>query len=613
MNRLFAKGLGIGLACLTGLALMAPGVAAAADVALVIGNHDYRRAPDALSARVDARAVTEALERGGYEVVSGTNLSRSGMQDAIARFAERVDEADRAVVFYSGHALRTGGLTYLAPVDQSNDSLAEVMMGGVPFDLVLRLAGEASGQAVVFVDGAQLDGFAPKSYAEPGLAHIDAPDGVLVVSAAAPGRAIPRRSESRSAFARQVVDEFLAPGASIGRAVRRLQSPGWVGGETESSLVLVPEGRDRDSDSADDGDTGADSGTGALSPSELEARLGLTARERRRLQENLNRLGYDTRGTDGIFGAGTRSAIRRWQRANDLEETGYVTGEQIAMLREQAAEARSGSGGRTPADVEAALDLTDAERSGIQERLNTLGHETRGTDGSFGSGTRTAIRNWQRANGLEETGYLTGEQISMIHRQAAEARNGSGGRTPADVEAALDLTGAERSEIQERLNMLGYDTRGTDGVFGSGTRTAIRNWQRANDYDETGYLTDAQISLIHEQTARAGTPPTDDVSPAPDDPAAAESRLGLTRTDRLSVEQRLAYLGFSPGPQDGFFDEDTRWAIEGYQRSRGYPVTGYLDRQTIAGIVDETQGVRTGIVDGAEILFDILRGLGGQN
>ncbi|MDT8287737.1 MAG: transglycosylase SLT domain-containing protein, partial [Elusimicrobiales bacterium] len=36
--------------------------ATAADVALVIGNHDYQRAPDALSARADARAVAEALE-----------------------------------------------------------------------------------------------------------------------------------------------------------------------------------------------------------------------------------------------------------------------------------------------------------------------------------------------------------------------------------------------------------------------------------------------------------------------------------------------------------------------------------------------------------------------
>ena len=278
------------------------------------------------------------------------------------------------------------------------------------------------------------------------------------------------------------------------------------------------------------------------------------------------------------------------------------------MIDRQAAQADTG--GQTPAQVEQSLNLTATERSTLQENLTALGYDTRGTGGTFGSGTRTAIRNWQRANDFEETGYLTGEQVAMINRQARQA--GTGGPSPAEVEARLNLTGAERSQVQEDLSLLGFDTRGTDGVFGSATRTAIRNWQRANGFEETGYLTEEQLSLIDQQTQQAGTPPTGGTQPAPQDPAQAEARLDLTRNDRLSIEQRLAYLGFPPGEQDGFFDADTRWAIEGYQRSRGYPATGYLDRQTVAGIVEETQGVRTGIVSGAQVLFDILRGLGGN-
>jgi hypothetical protein len=80
----------LGLASLASLALMAPGAATAADVALVIGNYDYREAPDALSARADARAVAEALEERGYEVTSGTDLDRREMRQRIAEFAGRV-------------------------------------------------------------------------------------------------------------------------------------------------------------------------------------------------------------------------------------------------------------------------------------------------------------------------------------------------------------------------------------------------------------------------------------------------------------------------------------------------------------------------------------------
>ena len=44
-----------------------PAAVSAADIALVIGNSDYRKAPNAESAAADARAVAEALEDGGYE------------------------------------------------------------------------------------------------------------------------------------------------------------------------------------------------------------------------------------------------------------------------------------------------------------------------------------------------------------------------------------------------------------------------------------------------------------------------------------------------------------------------------------------------------------------
>ena len=72
------------------------------------------------------------------------------------------------------------------------------------------------------------------------------------------------------------------------------------------------------------------------------------------------------------------------------------------------------------------------------------------------------------------------------------------------------------------------------------------------------------------------------------------------------VALRLASLGFSPGPQDGAFDANARRAIGGYKRSRVHTATGYLDRQTIAGIMQETSNASSGIVPGAEALVNIL-------
>ena len=40
----------------------------------------------------------------------------------------------------------------------------------------------------------------------------------------------------------------------------------------------------------------------------------------------LTELGYDTNGVDGLFGRGTRGAIRGWQASEDLPSTGYLEG-----------------------------------------------------------------------------------------------------------------------------------------------------------------------------------------------------------------------------------------------------------------------------------------------
>lgn len=60
-----------------------------------------------------------------------------------------------------------------------------------------------------------------------------------------------------------------------------------------------------------------------------------------------------------------------------------------------------------------------------------------------------------------------------------------------------------RHEIQGRLSSLGYDTQGTDGVFGNRSRDAIASWQQDNGAPVTGYLSEDQTTAIF--TASAAT------------------------------------------------------------------------------------------------------------
>ena len=70
------------------------------------------------------------------------------------------------------------------------------------------------------------------------------------------------------------------------------------------------------------------------------------------------------------------------------------------------------------------------------------------------------------------------------------------------AEEALALDRAERRAIQSDLTVLGYNTRGIDGIFGPGSRQAITNWQQSNGYPQTSYLTQGQINRLNAQAER---------------------------------------------------------------------------------------------------------------
>ncbi len=66
----------------------------------------------------------------------------------------------------------------------------------------------------------------------------------------------------------------------------------------------------------------------------LEERLlGLTVAERADVQRRLIRLGYPTNRTDGVFGPASRRAIAEWQADEGERATGYLTADQVRLIR----------------------------------------------------------------------------------------------------------------------------------------------------------------------------------------------------------------------------------------------------------------------------------------
>lgn len=151
----------------------------------------------------------------------------------------------------------------------------------------------------------------------------------------------------------------------------------------------------------------------------VEASIGLSRVQRIQIQKQLTSIGYSTGTADGLWGANTRRAVGRWQTANKVRATGYVTLQQVRLIAQQAgADVGTDNNGQVIGDdpiEERLLGLTYEERRDVQRRLTSLGYIA-GVDGNFGPNTRRALASWQLDAGQRASGYLTADQLRALRR-----------------------------------------------------------------------------------------------------------------------------------------------------------------------------------------------------
>ena len=114
------------------------------------------------------------------------------------------------------------------------------------------------------------------------------------------------------------------------------------------------------------------------------------------------------------------------------------------------------------------------------------GRPTSGEPGASGPSDETRL-----ADGAPEP-LGAGEETAVADRGEAAAPPPS----PAEAESALGLDRAARRVIQEGLAASGFDAGAADGLFGPGTRRALREWQSARGVPATGYLDAASTAAL---------------------------------------------------------------------------------------------------------------------
>lgn len=157
-------------------------------IALVIGNAKYRESM--LKNPVnDARAMAKALRAFGFEVIERTDVTQKEMNRAITQFGQKLSGGGVGLFYYAGHGMQVRGKNFLVPVDAAIEGEQAVRSESVDLDLVMDQLVYAR-VGMVILDACRNNPFERsfRSGAGGGLAQVDAPKGVLVAYATAPGK-----------------------------------------------------------------------------------------------------------------------------------------------------------------------------------------------------------------------------------------------------------------------------------------------------------------------------------------------------------------------------------------------------------------------------------------
>ncbi len=535
--------------------LMLPAVVASADTALIFTNSEYKNYPRNPGSEALVN-LADDFQAAGFEVA----VMRDFTGNQVARQASEIDrllrKEGRLVVILNGYIARTRTSSVLLGIDADRPKRLMLDRAGLSIDAILEYASRKQGDVVIVVgtDAADAEG----TNLGPGLARgfrfAEIPQGVTVLSGF-PSNLVPF-----------IGKELLQPGrrliAALSDAGDKVKGSGYV----PRSAAFIPEDAGgvtplQDNSAQDERnywDQTRANNTAAgyreylrlypggrfvaeaqrrldalvITPQErakqVEEALGLSAAQRRAIQRGLTLIGFDTRGVDGVFGPRTRTAIAEFQRTNGLRATGYLNGNQISRIQNQAE--------RRAAQLRAEAE----ERRRAQERQDRQYWNQTGASG-FEADLRTYLRRYP-------DGLFSDQARNQLR--------------------AIERQNRRLARIEER--------NAWNGAAMQNTVQAYRRYLR--DYPNGRFVDEARtrIAILTQPET-----PADVVEAA----RLEESRLGLDQVRRQMIERRLDTLELQPGRIDGVFNRDTRRALRRFQRANQLPVTGYVTRNTIVRLL----------------------------
>ena len=341
------------------------------------------------------------------------------------------------------------------------------------------------------------------------------------------------------------------------------------------------------------------------------------------LQQALKSLGLLSGAADGVYGAGTESAVRKFQQNFGLTIDGKAGEKTLRRIEScfhadgtvkpecvsQATQATAAPTTSAPAST--AGDSGKDVRS-IQERLKTLGYYAGTVDGQYGSGTTSAVYAFQLKNGLYADGVAGANTCAKLFSDSAIPASGSAAaptEAPTSAPTAVPTatpgpqvsiptrtlysgaSGADVLTVQTRLKVLGYYKGSLDSQYGPGTAAAVSAFQKANALGADGKAGPLTYAVLFSDRAIAAgsgnTGGTQTSAPVATPSIYTMLKKGNTGAAVTQLQKALLNLGYTVNT-NGSYTNETIEAVRQFQASNGLSVDGVAGPATLAKLYSGT-------------------------
>jgi len=402
-------------------------------VALVIGNASYSHAVPLENPINDANLIASKLTDLGFKVHLTRDASFQAFTDALRTFEADLQTASTGMFYFAGHGMQFREENYLLSTDAEIVDQQDVVTSGKNLNAIIRMMEAHVPLSLIFIDACRNNPFADnlrKKLAsraralglDRGLAVPERTANSLVAFATKPNEVALDGDTSNSPFTVSLAKHIVTPNIEVSTMLKRVtrdvldltdnkqrpevvasmasefyffhnsalvapvitydndaereaaatlalkdavsddtivsyraiieRFPKTVASDVADKLLkdLQKQTVEEQSASSDQGTevslstqtlldridqvsrTGAPLSVAGAAPEQIELSLGLGLAGYRKIQTALNMLGHDAGTEDGVFGTKSRSALREFQVASRVEDTGFVDQKSLVQL-----------------------------------------------------------------------------------------------------------------------------------------------------------------------------------------------------------------------------------------------------------------------------------------